>query len=241
MTRPRKRQAVSDSKKSAWEESYSRGENHVFWPCDDMVRFVSRYLRRRVGLDEVVDVLPGARRAKVIDVGCGVGRNLIFGLTMGLDMYGIELSATAADKAREWIRRSARPAKAKQVETGDIRRMPWPDAFFDHALSDSALDSMHFTVARDGVREVIRVLKPGGLFYCNLIAGDSPKFDGESIIRTLHERNTIQSYFNRSKIDDLFSDGFDLLQCHLTREEDHIGGAISGRWHLVLKKKEARA
>src|SRR5687768_5802445 len=55
---------MNDSRVEAWDESYGRGENFVFVPGDEAVRFVSRYLRRRVGLDRVIDVHPGAAGAR---------------------------------------------------------------------------------------------------------------------------------------------------------------------------------
>jgi len=39
----------------AWEESYRRGDNFVFYPHEEVIRFVSKYIRKRVGLNEFVD------------------------------------------------------------------------------------------------------------------------------------------------------------------------------------------
>ena len=39
-----------------WEESYRRKENFVFYPHEEIIRFVSKYIRKRVGLDEWKDV-----------------------------------------------------------------------------------------------------------------------------------------------------------------------------------------
>ena len=72
---------------SIWDESYLRLENHVFYPCEEIVRFVSRHLRRRVGLDKIIDVLPNAEGSRVIDIGCGIGRNILFGTEMGGDVW----------------------------------------------------------------------------------------------------------------------------------------------------------
>ncbi len=40
-----------------WEESYRRKENFVFYPHEELIRFVSKYIRKRIGLDEWKDVV----------------------------------------------------------------------------------------------------------------------------------------------------------------------------------------
>ena len=225
-----------------WEESYRRFENHLYWPSDEGVRFVARYLRRRRGLDEFIDVAPNAKGSRMLDLGCGVGRMLAFGTEMGFEMYGIDLSTVAIDAARKWIKRIAPDASADgRIVAGDVRKLPWADAFFDHAMSESALDSMPFATAATGVAEVSRVLKPGGYFYCSLISSDqtgyAPDFSGEIIVETQHEQGTIQTFFNRSKIDALFGGQFDIVQCLLHRIEDRLRGTHHSRWFVVGRKR----
>ncbi len=227
---------------SAWDNSHSRRENYVFSPCDEMVRFISRHLRRRVGLDEVIDVLPGAAGSKVIDVGCGIGRNLVFGTEMGLDMYGNDLSAKAVEIARHWLEKKigAKAAEA-HVIAGDIRSLPWDSDFFAHAISDSALDSMSFETAQVGVTEIARIVQPGGYFYCSLISGDEtgrdPGFCGGVIVDATHEHSTVQSYFNRVKIRRLLEPLFEILSCHLHQISDPVAGTRHGRWHVTSRRR----
>ena len=42
--------------KQAWEKSYLRGDNHVFYPHEEVIRFVSKYIRKRVGFNEFLDM-----------------------------------------------------------------------------------------------------------------------------------------------------------------------------------------
>lgn len=225
---------------SAWDSSYARSENHVFQPCDEMVRFVARYLRRRVGIDEVVDLLPGAKGARVVDVGCGIGRNLVFGTDMGLEMYGNDLSEHAVVTAQEWMSRKLGPAAKDRIVACDVRSLPWENRFFAHAVSDSALDSMPFEVAQAGVAEISRIMQPGGYFYCNLISGDesgrAPNFCGEVVVDTQHERNTIQSYFNKVKIGRLLEPLFEIVSLQLHQIHDEKVGRRFGRWHVVSRR-----
>ena len=226
---------------SAWEESYDRRENFVFSPSDEVVRFVSRYVRRREGLDEVIDVLPGAAGSRVLDVGCGVGRDLIFGTQMGLQMWGFDLSTRAVQIAREWLQRISGDPAADRVIACDISKLPWPDRFFDHAMSDSVIDSMSAEIAIAGIAEVARVMKSGGYFYCNLIcaeeAGATPGFAGEVVVSTVHEQGTVQSYFDEAKARNLLEPHFEVLSCVLHTMHDVVRNLHAGRWHLVLRRR----
>ena len=105
----------------AWDESYARRENHVFYPSDEVVRFVARHLRRRRSIDEVVDVIPNAFHSRVLDVCCGIGRNLVFGSEMGLSMFGMDLSQHAIDHARVWLESKGVDQVEKRALQGDVR------------------------------------------------------------------------------------------------------------------------
>jgi SAM-dependent methyltransferase len=228
-----------ENRQSAWEDSYDRGENHVFQPCDEVVRFVSRFLRRRISINMIIDVVEGQGKLRVLDLGCGIGRNLVFGIQMGLEMYGIELSEKAVLKAKEFVSTTQDTGGVKRVHQGDARHLPWERGFFDHALSDSVLDSMPFVVAQEAVREVARTLKPGSLFYLNLIAkvplGGATSLD-EEVVSTKHEQGTIQSYFDFAKIKQLLGDGFSVAGCELHRVDDEQGRTLRGRWHVIAKR-----
>ncbi len=230
-----------DTRTQAWDDSYARRENHVFYPGDEAVRFVSRYIRRRTGLSEYRDVIAGAADSRVLDVGCGIGRTLAFGSQMGLSMYGTDLSAQAVGVARQWLRGIGQTAADERVLAGDIRALPWPTGFFDHAMSDSVLDSMPFQIAQAGLSEIARVVRPGGYFYCSLISGDetgkSADFCGEVIVTGVHEHDTIQSYFNKTKIRRLVEPLFEILSCALHQVRNDGNGEHHGRWHVVARRR----
>lgn len=226
----------------AWDSSYERHENFVFSPCDEVVRFVSRHLRRRVGLDRIIDVYPDAQGARVIDIGCGIGRNLNYGTEMGLTMYGNDLSSHAVEVAREWLgRRIGQLEARRRIIASNICQLPWPDRYFSHAISDSVLDSMPFEIAQVGIGEIARMVQPGGFFYCNLISGDEtgrePNFNSEEIVKTAHESGTIQSYFNRTKIRRLLEPQFAIISCNLHQITDPVQGTRSGRWHIISRRR----
>jgi hypothetical protein len=53
---------------NAWNSSYERRENYLVWPSGEVVKFFARHLRRRIGVDEIVDVFPEVEGSRVLRV-----------------------------------------------------------------------------------------------------------------------------------------------------------------------------
>ena len=78
-----------------WNDSYERRENFVFYPHEEVIRFFSKHIRKRVGLDAFKDIVPFTVPPKILDLGCGIGRHIIYAHSMGAEAYGIALSRSA--------------------------------------------------------------------------------------------------------------------------------------------------
>jgi SAM-dependent methyltransferase len=109
---------------------------------------------------------PGMR---IVDAGCGGGRNLVYFFRNGYDIFGVDKDPRAVDSVRAIVRQLAPGLPETNFRNDPVERMTFPDAFADVVLSSAVL---HF--ARDDdqfaamVREMWRVLRPGGLFFCRL-------------------------------------------------------------------------
>lgn len=230
-----------ENQKNAWETSYRNLDNFVFYPHEEIIRFVSRYIRKRIGLREFRDVIPHMHSPRVLDLGCGIGRHVIYFHEMGFDCHGIDLSATAVEFARQWGTERGITDVESRIVQGDVRSLPWPDASFDVIVSHGVLDSMPFEVAKTACQEAARILRENGLLYCDVVSGDDStharEFAGEEIVATPHEQGTIQSYFNFEKILELIERSFDIIECKLIRQENVLSGHFISRYHLSLKRK----
>ena len=229
------------SDQELWDQSYQRHENYVFVPSDETVRFFARFLRKRVGLAETIDIAPNIGTAKILDAGCGVGRNVMYGSQLGLNMYGFDHSHSAICLAREWLLSTAdRPDIQERCLQADIQSIPWPNEYFDHVLSDSVLDSMAFQTAKAGVKELARVIKPGGYFWFSVISSrgsrDSDLTPGEVVIRDTFEFGTTQSYFDYKKIRRMVAKHFTILHCELHEASDPEGEIVGGRWYATCRR-----
>jgi SAM-dependent methyltransferase len=122
-------------------------------PADHYDRFMGRYTRSLAPqLAEFAGVTEGMR---ALDVGCGPG-----GLTVVLaDLVGGELVA-AIDPAEQFVEACRARVPGADVRVGPAEQLPWADASFDTALACLVIRFM-----RDpdqGVREMVRVTRPGG-------------------------------------------------------------------------------
>jgi len=111
-------------------------------------------------------IRPGMR---VLDAGCGGGRNLVYLLRHGYEVFAADADAAAVQHVRRLAVSLAPAFPPDNIVVAPVERMPFADACADVVLSSAVL---HF--ARDDaqfsamVREMWRVLKPGGMLWCRL-------------------------------------------------------------------------
>lgn len=125
------------------------------------------------------NIAPGMR---VLDAGCGYGRNLVHLLREGCDVFALDADPDALDHVRQLSRSLETGLPAENFQVGAIEQMPFPDQFADVVLCNSVLhfarDDRHF---RAMLSELWRVLKPGGMLFCRLgsrIGMDFPRLRG---------------------------------------------------------------
>lgn len=229
-----------DNQQAHWNASYGNHDNYIFYPHEEIIRFFARHVRKRVDIDQFTDIAEIPDDARLIDIGCGIGQHVLYALENGLDAYGCDLSQNAIHMARRWLSHNGCNNPEDRVQQADIRQLPWPDQNFEFGICRGVLDSMHFDIAMAGIREIHRVLKPGAWFYCDLVSGDDSaharEFDGEEIVQTRHENNTVQSYFNYAKVCRLLDGLFDIEECNLISRENVTLASRTARYHLALKK-----
>ena len=119
-------------------------------------------------------LLPGER---VLDVGCGTG-TLAIGAAQAhpdCEVVGIDPASAMVGRARE----KARAAKATVAfGVGAIEKLPAEDARFDVVLSSLMLHHVPEESRVEGLREVRRVLRPGGRLVLVDFAGHTLLFHG---------------------------------------------------------------
>lgn len=133
-------------------DATARAEDAHFW-----FRGLRRNARRLLET-----ALAGRRPRLVVDCGTGTGRNLDWLRQLG-PAVGVELSATGLSFAR---------AAGRPVVQGSVARLPFPDEAVDVATSFDVLYCLDDATEALALREMWRVLRPGGIVLVNVAALD---------------------------------------------------------------------
>jgi len=113
-------------------------------------------------LDACYERVLGIDRGELaVDVGCGTGRHLPWLLARSAEVVGVDHSAQSLELAR---RRAGPEGEGRlSLEVGDLRELPIPDGVADRVLCSETIQHVPSAEARwAGVREMHRVLRPGG-------------------------------------------------------------------------------
>jgi len=111
-------------------------------------------------------ITPGMR---ILDAGCGFGRNLVYLLKAGFEVFGVDSDREAVDSVRLLAATISPALPANNFHLESIEEMSFPSEFADVVLSSAVL---HFARDDDHFRAMLRgcwrVLRPGGLLFCRL-------------------------------------------------------------------------
>jgi SAM-dependent methyltransferase len=133
-----------------WDQIF-RSKEWGKYPPEHVVRFVARSFYRELDRSQV----------RILEIGCGPGANVWFMAREGFAVAGIDGSETAIQKARE---RLASEGLAADLRVGDYTQLPWEASSFDGVIENVSLYCSPWAGIEQALNEVLRVLKPGGLF-----------------------------------------------------------------------------
>lgn len=106
---------------------------------------------------------------RVLDAGCGYGRNLVYLLREGCEVFALDQDAEGVDHVRKLSVSLATGLPPENFQVGIIEKMPFADGFADIVICSSVLhfarDDEHF---QSMLAELWRVLRPGGMLFCRL-------------------------------------------------------------------------
>ena len=111
-------------------------------------------------------ISPGMR---ISDAGCGSGRNVVYFLREGYEVYAVDPDVQAVESVRTLARMFAPSLPESNFVVEPVEHMSFSDAYADVVICNTVLhfarDDAHFESMLHGVW---RVLKPGGLLFCRL-------------------------------------------------------------------------
>lgn len=200
-----------------WDDVYSKNFMTMWYPNEDIIRFCARLIQKQLTHDKY-DVKRPVER--VLDLGCGNGRHAIYFARQGFNAAGIDVSEHAVEWARAWAKREGLDV---DFRIGNIENLPFENETFDVVVSHGVLDHVHMETARRAAEEVRRVLRPKGLFYCDLRSTEDYEYGvGEQagkntfVVTEGYERGLVQHFFSRAETDELFDGLFRILYSEIT-------------------------
>lgn len=132
-----------------------RCEREMWWYRGQR-RILANFLRRW---------LPGRSITRVLEAGCGTGyQSGQFTADYGWRMFPSDLDAEGL--------RYAHAAGGQRLTQADISHLPFPDGTFDAVVSLDVLVHFPRGTEQQALGELVRVLRPGGLFVIRVSALD---------------------------------------------------------------------
>jgi SAM-dependent methyltransferase len=132
-----------------WDDIFTQ-EGKVFdTPHPDMERLVRIFKER------------GFHR--ILDLGCGTGRHLIYFLNFGFEVYGLDASPKALEISSDWLEQEGKSCdlKLQRVE----HKLPYENEFFDAIISIQVIHHNLLEEIKFTIKEMERILKSKGLVY----------------------------------------------------------------------------
>jgi len=106
---------------------------------------------------------------KILDAGCGEGRNLIYFLRNDYQVWGIDKNNDAIQMLKYLAKSINKQYPLDRFMSGDVEKMPYADFEFDALISSAVLhfaeNTNHFISMME---ELVRVLKPGGILFARM-------------------------------------------------------------------------
>lgn len=177
----------------------------------------------------------------VLDVGSGRGLWAAKLVGLGYRVLGIDYIEEVVKKANDRIRDEGYQDRARFL-VADVLDIPFVDAGFDLVTDVGTLQHLTHDLWDDYVREVARVLKPGGYMLKVSLSRKTTRFlgwnpgassDGEFTKFGVHYH-----FFTEAEVDHLFSDDFDIIehQYETYNTQSDPGDAVTLLFTLIRKK-----
>ena len=139
----------------------------------DLLMWIATLGRERTFRQQMAQLAQLHPSEEVLDVGCGTGPLAIIAqghVGRAGRVVGIDPSRQMIAQARRKAKRANRPV---DFQVGVIEQLVFPDQSFDVVLSTFMLHHLPDDLKRQGLADIVRVLKPGGRLFVLDLEGHS--------------------------------------------------------------------
>jgi SAM-dependent methyltransferase len=135
-----------------WDDIYRKPEEYQYYDLNDI----------HPDMCKVADYFKKQGVEKVLDVGCGIGSNMLFLARLGFTLTGIDSSPNAINRLNRIIKKTDIAGKAVVANFQDL---PFPSQVFDAVISVQTINHGKEDEVRKAIAEIERVLFPGGVVF----------------------------------------------------------------------------
>jgi SAM-dependent methyltransferase len=115
---------------------------------------------------------------RVLDAGSGFGRNLVYLLRQGCEVFAVDTNQHAVEHVRSLAGSLGNSSPAENFRIAPVERMPFSDAIADLVICSAVLHfARNFEHFLDMLNELWRVLRPGGMLFCRLASRIGMEFE----------------------------------------------------------------
>jgi SAM-dependent methyltransferase len=178
---------------------------------------------------------------KVLDLGCGPGRHVLYLSRQGFEVHGLDISAAGVERCRKELEQHRLQAT---VQVADMLNIPYSDAYFDWVLSVQVIYHTTAATLKQAIQHVRSKLTPGGFFYVtfppldNIDPDSGQEIEPRTYLKEEDGEPLLHHYVTPEEIDELMA-GFTLLEKRLDpRESRDESGQITRRlrWNLLAQR-----
>jgi 2-polyprenyl-3-methyl-5-hydroxy-6-metoxy-1,4-benzoquinol methylase len=185
---------------------------------------------------ETIPFLKERNVSKVVDLGCGVGRHAILLAAQGFSVTAVDASVSAVNYVVDLAQEHDLTISIEQSEMTDL---PFKTDSIDYLLAWNVIYHGDQSVVTRSVSEILRVLKPGGLFQGTMLSKRNEEIaSGRRISRNTYintdrfEKRHPHFYCDGAELVALFN-GFEPVRM---MDETHKRPG-SFHWHVLMEKK----
>jgi len=190
-------------------------------------------------LVEVIGSLKSkTNQKKVLDLGCGAGRHLVYLSSEGYETYGVDLSINGLMFSREWLAKQGYPTR---LAMADMTSLPYSNSSFDMIISMYVIHHNPLAGLRKSIHEIHRMLVPGGyaLLTLNSTRGfrhdQGQQLEPRTVIPHIGKDCGIPHHFSDLQEIAREFDHFIVREIHL-EEATNEEGYLSSHWVILVEK-----
>lgn len=186
-------------------------------------------------VSETIPLLKKRHVRSVLDLGCGVGRHALLLAREGFSVHAVDASPTAMDFV---LRQAEEQQLHIQLKMSEMTELPYASETFDYLLAWNVIYHGDLPVVQRSLSEILRVLKPGGIFQGTMLSKRNSEIStGRRIAKDTYvnadcfEKRHPHFYCNGAELIAMLG-GFEPLTI-MDREHSRPG---SYHWHILAEK-----